>query len=146
LRVDGENFAAGPIEAILSRHPDVTLCAVYGVPDADSGDQVMAAVVLRADASFDGAGFARWIDEQPDLGPKWRPRYVRVCRSLPATPTNKVLTRVLVQEKFRTDRVGNDELFVRPRGTETFVGFTTDDETALRNAFDTAGRSRFWDL
>jgi fatty-acyl-CoA synthase len=146
LRVDGENFTAGPIESIISRHPEVMLAAVYGVPDADAGDQVMAAVVLRAGAAFDGAEFAGWIDEQADMSPKWRPRYVRVCTSLPVTPTNKVLTRVLVHEKFRTDRVGGDDLFVRPRGTGAHVRFTAEDETVLRKAFDKAGRSRFWDL
>ena len=33
LRVDSENFAAGPVEAVLSRHPDVSVVAVYAVPD-----------------------------------------------------------------------------------------------------------------
>ncbi|HMF03735.1 MAG TPA: AMP-binding protein, partial [Acidimicrobiia bacterium] len=42
LRVDGENFPAGPIEAALSHHPDVVLASVYGVPDDQAGDQVMA--------------------------------------------------------------------------------------------------------
>jgi fatty-acyl-CoA synthase len=146
LRVDGENFTAGPIESIIGLHPDVMLAAVYGVPDADSGDQVMTALVLRSDAAFDGARFAQWIDEQADLSPKWRPRYVRVCTSLPVTPTNKVLTRVLVHEKFRRDRVGGDALFVRPRGNDTYVPFTAEDEEVLHKAFDTAGRTRFWDL
>ena len=146
LRVDGENFTAGPIESIISRHPDVMLAAVYGVPDADSGDQVMAALVLQEGSSFDGARFARWIDEQTDMSPKWRPRYVRVCTSLPVTPTNKVLTRVLVHEKFRTDRLDGDHLFVRVRGADAYVRFSTEDETALRKAFDSAGRSRFWEL
>ena len=31
LRVDGENFAAAPVEAILTRHPDVILASVYAV-------------------------------------------------------------------------------------------------------------------
>ena len=44
LRVDGENFAAAPVERILARYPDVVLAAVYAVPDADVGDQVMAAL------------------------------------------------------------------------------------------------------
>ena len=56
LRVDGENFPAAPIEAIVGRHPDVLLASVYGVPDADSGDQVMLALVLREGADFDAAG------------------------------------------------------------------------------------------
>ena len=33
IRVDGENFPAGPVEETLRHHPDVVLAAVYGVPD-----------------------------------------------------------------------------------------------------------------
>jgi len=146
LRVDGENFTPGPIESILNRHPEVMLAAVYGVPDADAGDQVMAALVLREGATFDGKRFARWIDDQSDMGPKWRPRYVRLCPSLPVTPTNKVLTRVLTHEKFRSDRLAGDAVFVRPRGADAYVPWTTDAEATLHQAFAVAGRSRFWDL
>src|SRR5438270_12619145 len=62
LRVDGENFPAGPIEAAIGRHADAVLAAVYGVPDEHSGDQVMAAVQLRDGARFDPAEFAAFID------------------------------------------------------------------------------------
>ncbi len=46
LRVDSENFAAGPVETIISRHPDLAVAAVYPVPDTASGagDQVMVAI------------------------------------------------------------------------------------------------------
>ncbi len=90
LRVDSENFAAGPVEAVLSRHPDVSVCAVYAVPDTRSGDQVMAALELVPGAEFDPVGFADWLARQPDLGTKWSPRYVRVTASLPQTATGKV--------------------------------------------------------
>jgi acyl-CoA synthetase (AMP-forming)/AMP-acid ligase II len=146
LRVDGENFPAAPIEAIIARHPEVTLTAVYGVPAPDSGDQVMAAVTMREGASFDGASFASWLDAQPDLGPKWQPRYVRVCHALPTTPTNKILTRSLVREKLRLDRVGGDPLHVRDRGSPAFRPFTATDESALRDAFEANGRMEAWDL
>ena len=33
IRVDGENFPAGPIETAVASHPDVVVAAVYGVPD-----------------------------------------------------------------------------------------------------------------
>ena len=46
LRVDGENFAAAPVEEVLQRHPDVVLASVYAVPDTVVGDQVMAALLL----------------------------------------------------------------------------------------------------
>jgi fatty-acyl-CoA synthase len=147
LRVDGENFPAGPIEAAVGRHPDVMLAAVYGVPDDQAGDQVMAALVLREGTVFDPEGFARWVDGQPDLGPKWRPRYVRVAvHGLPSTATNKVVKRVLVHHKFRSDRVDGDVVFVRGRGEDAYRPFVVDDEKALHDAFVTAGRERFWDL
>ena len=81
---------------------------------------------------LDPAGFAEWIDAQPDVGPKWRRRYVRVIRSLPTTPTNKILKRVLVHQKFRSDRTERDEIWVRGRGEDAFRPFTHEDEKKLR--------------
>jgi fatty-acyl-CoA synthase len=146
LRVDGENFPAAPIEAIVSRHPDVTVSAVYGVPDAEAGDQVMAALVLRQGAEFHGQAFADWLEGRPDLGPKWWPRYVRLCDALPCTPTNKVLTRTLVRQRFRSDLVGGDPVYVRDRGAAGYRRFTQRDEAELRRAFERSGRHRQWDL
>lgn len=146
IRVDGENFPAGPIESSLAQHPSVVLAAVYAVPDADAGDQVMAALVFRNEDDLDPVTFAAWVDARPEIGPKWRPRYLRVASSLPTTGTNKVLTRLLAQEKFRWDCVGGDALYVRERGEPAYRRFTMDDEAALSAAFERAGRSRFWDL
>ncbi|HMK98939.1 MAG TPA: AMP-binding protein, partial [Acidimicrobiales bacterium] len=146
LRVDGENFPTAPIEAIVARHPDIRLVSVYGVPDVNSGDQVMATVVLGDGARFDGRAFAAWIDAQSDLSPKWRPRYVRVTRALPTTPTNKVLTRTLQHQKFRSDRTGGDPVFVRGRGAERYQVLDAGDESDLYDAFAGAGRLAAWDL
>jgi fatty-acyl-CoA synthase len=146
LRVDGENFPAAPIEAIVGRHPDVVLASVYGVPDIDSGDQVMAALVLGDGASFDPGAFANWVDEQPDLSPKWRPRYVRLCESLPTTPSNKVLVRTLVHEKFRSDRIEGDPVYARGRAESAYHLFDKAEEEALYDAFVAAGRAQAWEL
>jgi fatty-acyl-CoA synthase len=146
LRVDGENFPAGPIDAVIARHPDVILGAVYGVPDVFAGDQVMVALVPREDATFDPGQFAAWLDAQPDLSPKWHPRYVRIAHSLPQTPSNKVLSRVLQHDKFRSDRTGGDPVWVRGRGEDTYHLMTTEEEADLRKAFEAEGRLRSWDL
>jgi fatty-acyl-CoA synthase len=95
LRVDGENFAAAPVVRVVERHPDVVMAAIYAVPDPTVGDQVMVAVQLRPGAVFDGEEFARFLGDQPDLGPKWWPRYVRVSDELPTTATAKILVRQL---------------------------------------------------
>jgi fatty-acyl-CoA synthase len=146
IRVDGENFPAQPIESALAVHPDVMLAAVYGVPDEQAGDQVMAALVWRDGVAFDPTGFAEWVDSLTDIGPKWRPRYLRLSRELPSTGTNKVVKRTLVHQKVRRDRIGDDALYVRERGDLAYRRFTDDDEAALRDQFGRAGRERFWDL
>jgi fatty-acyl-CoA synthase len=146
IRVDGENFPAGPIEEALRDAPGVILAAVYGVPDDQAGDQVMAGLVMRDGAQFDPTGFAEWLDAQAAIGPKWRPRYVRVLRDPPTTGTNKIVKRTLVHEKFRPDRVHGDSLYVRERGAESYRAFGTADADALLDSFTRYGRERFWDL
>lgn len=90
LRVDGENFAAGPVEAIVGRHPGVGSVAVYAVPDDPVGDRVMAALEVDDPDGFDAAAFDRFLDAQPDLGPKWVPAFVRVGADLPRLSSLKV--------------------------------------------------------
>jgi fatty-acyl-CoA synthase len=146
IRVDGENFPAGPIEEALRKAPGVVLAAVYGVPDDQAGDQVMAGLVLADGTTFDATEFARWLDAQDAIGPKWRPRYVRILRDPPTTGTNKIVKRTLVHQKFRTDRVNGDECHVRERGETDFRPFTPTDEAVLHASFLRYGRERFWDL
>jgi fatty-acyl-CoA synthase len=146
IRVDGENFPVGPIETIVARHPDVMVCAAYGVPDPEAGDRVMMSLVLRPGARFDPVAFAAWIDEQADLSPKWRPTHVRVSTALPTSPTNKVLTRALVHQKYRPDRTEGDTQWVRTRGDGAYRVFGPVEAEALRRQFETFGRERFWDL
>ena len=106
----------------------------------------MAALVLRPGAAFDPDGFAAWIDRSAGIGTKWRPRYVRVATDLPGTGTNKIVSRILAQQKFRLDRVGTDAVWVRQRGDDCYRSFTRTDADELYRAFATAGRERFWDL
>lgn len=146
IRVDGENFPVGPIESIVSRHPDVMLCAAYGVPDPEAGDRVMMALVLQPGAVFDPETFAAWLDSQADLSPKWRPTHLRISSAIPTSPTNKVLTRTLVHQKYRPDLVGDDRLWVRPRGETAYLPFGPTEADELRARLESFGRGRFWDL
>ncbi|MEV0809909.1 AMP-binding protein [Micromonospora sp. NPDC050200] len=95
LRVDSENFSAGPVERILERWEPVSVALVYAVPDPRTGDQVMCALQLKDGAEFDPHTFAAFLDAQPDLGTKWRPRFVRVVDKVPTTGSNKVAKTVL---------------------------------------------------
>lgn len=93
LRVDGENLVAAPVERILLRHAAVSEAAVYALPDPQSGDRLVAALVTTQ--PLDPTEFERFLDEQDDLGTKARPFYVLLVDRLPRTATNKVLKREL---------------------------------------------------
>jgi len=105
LRVDGENFAAAPVEAIIARHPDVRSLAVYAVPDDPVGDRVMAALELQGAAEFDPAAFDEFLDRQPDLGTKWRPAFIRVTGELPKLASMKIDKQRLRREAWREGNV-----------------------------------------
>jgi fatty-acyl-CoA synthase len=129
LRVDSENFSAGPVEAVLSRHPGVSVSAVYPVPDTGSGagDQVMAALELVPGASFDPARFDELLGAQSDMGTKWAPRFERIAATLPQTATGKVTKVGLRQDAW----VRTDEVRWKPPGTPAYRPLSDGDRAAL---------------
>jgi fatty-acyl-CoA synthase len=136
LRVDGENFAAAPVERIIGGFPAVAAVAVYAVPDPRTGDRVMAALELTPSAAFDPEAFARFLAGQPDLGTKWWPRFVRVTPALPQTATNKVAKPALRSEAWRT----TDPVWWQPSPGDPYRRFTADDASALVTEFAEHGR------
>jgi fatty-acyl-CoA synthase len=144
LRVDSENFAAAPVERILGRHPDVVAAAVYPVPDAQSADQVMAAVELQpgADQSDFCAGLGTFLAEQADLGTKWAPRFVRIVGALPLTATGKITKASLRRERWDCA----DSVIWRPeRSSDSYRVLTATDVESIASDFERHGRSAVLD-
>ena len=98
MRVDGENLGTAPIERILLRYNGILEVAVYAIPDPHVGDRVMAALVLEPGATFEAEEFTAFLTDQPDLGPKQWPTFVRIGAALPRTETFKVIKRLLSAE------------------------------------------------
>jgi fatty-acyl-CoA synthase len=136
LRVDSENFSADPVERILLRHDAITAALVYGVPDPQSGDNVMCAVELAPGQTLDPAEFARFLDRQADLGTKWRPRFVRVISAVPETATGKVSKIPLRTVAWDTD----DPVWWAPPRSTSYHRLTEEDRAELRREFAAHGR------
>jgi fatty-acyl-CoA synthase len=138
LRVDGENFSGAAIEALISRHPDVMLAAVYAVPDPRIGDQVMACVQLRPGSAADARALDAHLRKQPELGTKWLPRFLRITASMPTTATSKVLKRQLRAERWECQ----DPVWWRPEPAAALQPLTAADLAAIREEFGRHGRTR----
>lgn len=137
LRVDSENFAAAPVEAVLARVPGVVMVAVYPVPDSRTGDQVMAAVELAPGAAFEPVAFDAFLGEQRDLGTKWSPRFVRLVTSMPLTANNKVHKGDLRAEAWRC----TDPVWWRPEPGAPLVPMTEPDVEAWEAGFEPHART-----
>lgn len=142
MRVDSENLTAGPIERVLHRFDDIATVVVYPVPDPRSGDQVMAAVEPLPGRAFDPGAFARFLDDQDDLGTKWAPAFVRVSRALPQTASGKVTKGPLRADGWWA---GTDPVYRRTAdgdgdGGPAYVLLEPRDAEALRAEFERHGR------
>ena len=148
IRVDGENFPAGPIEEALRQR--ARRRARGGLrrarrPGRRPGDgrPRAAPTARRSTRTRSRAGSTR----RTAIGPKWRPRYVRVLRDPPTTGTNKIVKRTLVHQKFRRDRVGGDELLrARARRRRRTGRSRPPTRRRCTRRSCTTGRERFWDL
>jgi fatty-acyl-CoA synthase len=137
LRVDSENFAAGPVERILARLPGVSWVAVLGVrDDRTADDQVLAVLEIPDESGFDPEAFERFLAAQPDLGTKWVPRFVRPVRSLPVGATNKI-----DKASLRSDGWAAHPTYWRPGRSEVSFRLMTDSDREELAASSEAHRS-----
>jgi long-chain acyl-CoA synthetase len=85
----GVNVYPAEVENVLAGHPGVRDVAVYGVPDEEWGQRVVAAIVGTATSDELDA----WARER--LTPPKRPKDYHLLDELPRTATGKVLRREL---------------------------------------------------
>jgi long-chain acyl-CoA synthetase len=84
----GENIAPREIDEALLRHPAVLEAAAVGVPDANYGQDILAAIVLRPGARASEAAMREFC--AVELGRYKTPREFRFVEALPKGPSGKV--------------------------------------------------------
>jgi long-chain acyl-CoA synthetase len=87
----GYNVYPREIEEVLYEHPDVREAAVLGVPHDEYGEEVGAAVALKAGASATPEELRDFVKEQ--VAAYKYPRVVWLVDELPKGPTGKILKR-----------------------------------------------------
>ncbi|QIL80390.1 AMP-binding protein [Diaphorobacter sp. HDW4A] len=99
----GENIASSEVERVVCELPQVAEVAAIGLPDAQWGECVTAAVVLKPGTSLT-------LDElrthcSGKLGGFKTPKRLVICEALPRNPSGKVLKRELrIQLATSTDQ------------------------------------------
>ncbi len=93
LKTGGHKVSALEIEEALRRHPAVAECSVVGVPDADWGERVAAAVVLKDGQALDLESLRAWARRW--LAPHKLPSRLLVLDALPRNVMGKVMKTAL---------------------------------------------------
>jgi acyl-CoA synthetase (AMP-forming)/AMP-acid ligase II len=90
----GYNIWPAELENVITDHPDVLECAVFGIPDQRWGETPCAHVTVRAGATVTAAAIADLCAER--LGSYKKPgKVVLSTEALPKTPVGKIKRRAM---------------------------------------------------
>lgn len=89
----GVNIYPAEIEAVILQIPGVRDCAVFGIPDAEFGEQVYAVVEPRADFELTAQSVREFAREK--LASFKIPKQVEFSQSLPREDSGKIFKRLL---------------------------------------------------
>ncbi|WP_414858522.1 AMP-binding enzyme, partial [Nocardioides sp. Root190] len=101
MNVSGHRLSTTEIESALVSHPKVAESAVVGATDPDTGQAVVAYVILRnefeAAAAQDNAGIVKELSDhvRKEIGPIAKPRQIMIVPELPKTRSGKIMRRLL---------------------------------------------------
>jgi acyl-CoA synthetase (AMP-forming)/AMP-acid ligase II len=93
INTGGEKVFPGEVEAVILALPDVTDAAVFGVPDPQWGEVVMACVVTAPGSSLTESGVQDEVHRR--LAGYKKPRKVVLVESLDRSPSGKLNMRQL---------------------------------------------------
>jgi malonyl-CoA/methylmalonyl-CoA synthetase len=88
IKTGGYKVSALEVENVLLGHGDVVECAVVGVPDAEWGERVSAALVMRQGVRLVPHALREWMTAR--LAPYKVPRSFRALDALPRNAMGKV--------------------------------------------------------
>lgn len=101
MNVSGHRLSTTEIESALVSHPKVAESAVVGASDPDTGQAVVAYVILREEfetaAGDDVSGIVKELSDhvRTQIGPIAKPRQIMIVPELPKTRSGKIMRRLL---------------------------------------------------
>jgi crotonobetaine/carnitine-CoA ligase len=111
IRRRGENISSFEVETEVCAHPAVKEAAAVAVPSELAEDEVLVAVSLAEGASLDPRDLIEFL--VPRMAHFMVPRYIRIVRELPKTPTQKVQKHLIRSEGVTPDTWDRDKAGIR---------------------------------
>jgi acetyl-CoA synthetase len=117
IKVAGHRVATGELENAVAKHPDITECAVIGVPDQIKGEVPLVFAVYNDDKNSEV--IKKEIVEQikKEIGPIALPKEVYLVEDLPKTRSGKIMRRIL-KKLFTGEELGDLSTLSNPESVE----------------------------
>lgn len=97
INVAGHRLSTGAMEEVISKHPDVAECAVFGIEDSFKGQLPLGLIVLKAGVNRDPNEIKQEIAQmvRNQIGPIACYRDTIIVERLPKTRSGKILRGIL---------------------------------------------------
>ncbi|MFA4998518.1 MAG: acetate--CoA ligase [Candidatus Paceibacterota bacterium] len=121
IKVAGHRVSTGELEAAVNDHPEISECAVVGIPDQIKGEvPVVFAVYLGNRASED---IKKEIVDgiRKEIGPIALPKEIYLVPDLPKTRSGKIMRRIL-RKLFTGEELGDLSTLSNPEIVEKIKG------------------------
>ena len=118
IKVAGHRLTSGELESAINLHPDITECAVIGIPDEIKGEALIVFVVWKKDSSA-GEDIIKQVISQikKEIGPIAIPKKVYIVPDLPRTRSGKIMRRIL-RKLFTKEEPGDLSTLANPESVE----------------------------
>ncbi|HXK32260.1 MAG: acetate--CoA ligase [Candidatus Nealsonbacteria bacterium RBG_13_38_11] len=118
IKVAGHRVSTGELEAAINQHPNITECAVIGVPDEIKGEVPLAFVAYKGQKPADQVKEEVIGHIKQEIGPIAMPKEIYLVEDLPKTRSGKIMRRIL-RKLFSGEELGDLSTLANPETVET---------------------------
>lgn len=120
IKVAGHRVSTGEMEAAINLHPEISECAIIGIPDEIKGEVPLAFVVGETKFPLEKLSFLKQevINQiKKEIGPIALPKEVYIVPDLPKTRSGKIMRRIL-RKLFTGEDLGDLSTLANPEIVE----------------------------
>ena len=117
IKVAGHRISTGELEAAVNLHPEITECAVVGVPDEIKGEVPVVFVVSKTKKPAETLKEEVIAQIRKQIGPIALPKEVYLVEDLPKTRSGKIMRRIL-KRLFTGEELGDLSTLANPESLD----------------------------
>jgi acetyl-CoA synthetase len=127
IKVAGHRLTSGELEEAINLHPDITECAVIGIPDEIKGEALIAFVMWKKNNLSEEQMKKEAVNQiKKEIGPIAIPKQVYIVPDLPRTRSGKIMRRIL-RKLFTKEELGDLSTLANPESVEKISKLVSDE-------------------